>query len=92
MVNSNKYSCLDHLLELPWYLALYFAIKYFGYIYGALTVIVIWQLYTRSVKMFFGLEHLTGMDSFWFHDDERNYANIVAFMRFEKFNPEDFRE
>lgn len=44
------------------------------------------------VKMLFGLEHLTGMDSFWFHDDERNYANIVAFLRFEKFNAEEFRE
>ena len=76
---------------MPWYIGFYFAIRSYGWLYSIIGIIVIWQIYSRSMKLFFGLEHLSGMDSFWFHDDSRNYANIVAYLRFERFNADEFR-
>lgn len=90
-MTNSKYTLLDQALELPWYFGFYFAIRYYGWLYSIIGIVVIWQIYSRSMKFLFGLEHLSGMDSFWFHDDYRNYANIVAYLRFERFNAEDFR-
>ena len=74
-----------------WFVAFFFAIKWYGIVWGLLGVVVIWQAYIRVMKHFFGLEHLSGMDAFWFHDDETNVANIIAFMRFQSFETEEFR-
>jgi hypothetical protein len=60
-------------------------IRWLGW-YGLIGSIVIWEVYKKIVEKKYGLEHLSGMDSFWFHDDSRNYANIIAFMKFERFN------
>lgn len=86
---QNKITWIDYILELPWYIALYFAIKYYGWLYGIIGVILLWQAYTFAAKIFLGLEHLSGMDSFWFFDDNRNYANIVAYMRLERFKTKE---
>lgn len=74
------------MLELGWYGAVVIAIRQFGWIYGLLAFYLVWKVYTWAALKFFGLEHLSGMDAFWFHDDQRNYANIITFIRTHKWN------
>jgi hypothetical protein len=61
---------------------IYFAIKWYGWVYGLFAMFLIWKSYTWFARTFLGLDHLSGMDAFWFHDGETNYANIVTFMRY----------
>lgn len=67
------------------------AIRYYGWLAAIVGILAVWNIYTFAAKKFLGLEHLSGMDSFWFHDDNRNYANIVAFMRLERFKADEMK-
>ena len=68
-----------------------FMIRWFG-LYGLIASIIIWEVYRRIIEKKYKLEHLSGMDAFWFHDDARNYANIIAFMKFERFNAKEMKK
>jgi hypothetical protein len=39
-----------------------------------------------------GMTALGGIDAFWFMDDERNYANIVSYLRFKRFKAKEVKE
>jgi hypothetical protein len=60
------------------------SIKLFGWIWGILGLVVLWQVFNRTL-LCFGLEHIGGMDSLMYcMDDDRGTNYIVAFMRIDR--------
>jgi len=76
---------------LCWYVPIFYAIKWYGWIYGIAGLIVIWYCFITFARVAFGLEYCNGMDRYLTGDDSRNYCNIIGFMRIEKFNTEAFK-
>jgi len=59
---------------------------------GLLIYIAMWMVFSKTMLVVAGMTSLGGIDSFWFMDDERNYANIVSYLRFKRFSSDDFKK
>ena len=80
----NQPSCFEQLLELFWYVLIFYVIHSYGWILGLGGLLVLWQVIIKTLLYFFGLEHIGGFDKLTFCDDERGVTNIVAFMRLDR--------
>ena len=70
---------------------IYFAIKWLGWIYGIAALVLVFYGLGVFLSSSFGLHHASGMDTFFLGDDERNYANIISFIRTERFVAKEVR-
>jgi hypothetical protein len=41
-MSEKKYTLLDQVLELPWYVGFYFAIRWYGWLYSIIGIVLIW--------------------------------------------------
>lgn len=83
---------LEHLMEIPAYLLLGSLIWYGG-LYGFFGFLIAFELYKRAMWHFYKMENLSGMDAFWMNTDgPKNIPNIIAFMRFEKFDANQMKD
>lgn len=88
---STKPSVVDQVLELLWYVPVYFAIKWFGWVFGIAGLILVFYVIGKILGKWFGLQFASGMDTYWLCDDERNYCNIIGFIRIEKFKAQEVK-
>lgn len=83
---------LDHLMEIPGYLVFFLALRYLGW-YGLFAFLIGFELYKRGMKHYYKLEHMSGTDALWLNSDgPKNVGNIVAMMRFERFDGNQMKD
>ena len=73
---------------MAWYLMLALYINLWGWIFGIVAYGVSINIIAILLKKTLNLEMMGGADEIFFQEDDRNCANIVAFMKFEKFDPD----
>ena len=67
-----------------------FYINLWGWIFGIVAYGVTVNVMALLLKTTMNLEMMGGADEIFFQEDDRNCANIVAFLKFEKFDPDVF--
>lgn len=73
-------------------LGIFFLLIYYLTYIGVLISIVLPYIYFFALKIFFSLEVMRGMDSFFTVIEGRHNPNIVGCVLFDKFDPEKLKE
>lgn len=73
------------------YVLMYVCYRLFGVFGGIFSYLLAMQTIKGLLKRLFSLEMMDPNDEMFFGDDERSYGNIVAFHKYEKFDPEEFK-
>ena len=87
---DNEYGLIDYLQLMAWYAMLAFFIHMWGWIFGLIAYGVSVNVIALLLKVTFNLEMMSGADELFFQEDARNSANIVAYLKHDKFDAEVF--
>lgn len=67
-----------------------FYIKIWGFVFGVIAYGVSMNVIALVLKVSMDLEMMSGADELFFQEDTRNCANIIAYQKYDKFNPDKF--
>ena len=87
---SNEYGLLDYLQLTAWYGMLALFIHWWGWFFGTFAYGISMNVIALVLKTSMNLEMMSGPDEIFFQEDTRNCANIIAYLKFEKFDPDVF--
>ena len=77
--NSFEMTIFDWLMKWAQYIFLAINIKMFGWLYGIAIFASVRFAILKYLKVVHKMELMNGPDQIFFHDDERQCGNIVAY-------------
>ena len=77
--NSCEFGPVDWFWKLTMYAFFAMNIKLFGFLIGFAIIMASKFVFNNYMKLVHKCELMTGTDQVFFHDDERQCGNIVAF-------------